>query len=454
MSDQKETIVIIGGQWGDEGKGKLVDILSEDVDIITRCVGGNNAGHTVIVDGKKFAFHLMPSGILNTGTIVFIGNGVVLSLPGLFEEIRNVEKQGILTEGRIKISDKTHLVLPIHIGLDKKNEERLSRTGKKIGTTCKGIGPTYSSKTSRCGIRVCDLYQEGLAKKFLNLYEFWYYEHFNSNEPEFKFNLMNTVKELTKQYYEFAEKIRGMVVDDYWINTALNNNKKLLVEGANATMIDVNTGTYPYVTSSSCTIGGVFTGLNISPIGIKLNCIGIMKAYLTRVGEGPFPTELSTQLNDNDDKKSIDYGVGKHLATKGHEFGTTTGRPRRCGWFDLIQAKYACMINRFTSINLAKLDILSGLNEINVCEEYTYVKDNKILNNSGNQFPSSIDELANVKPVYRTFPGWQEDISNCKTWDALPNNAREYILYIEEFLNTPIKYIGVGPDRNDIIIRE
>lgn len=454
MSDQKETIVIIGGQWGDEGKGKLVDILSEDVDIIARCAGGNNAGHTVIVDGKKFAFHLMPSGILNTGTTVFIGNGVVLSLSGLFEEIDNVEKQGISTKGRIKISDKTHLVLPIHIGLDKKNEERLNKTGTKIGTTCKGIGPTYSSKASRCGIRVCDLYQEGLDKKILNLYEFWYYENFISNEPEFKFNLMNTIKELTKDYIEFGKKIQSMVVNDYWINDALNNNKKLLVEGANATMIDVNTGTYPYVTSSSCTIGGVFTGLNISPIGLKLNCIGIMKAYLTRVGSGPFPTELPTQLNKNDDKNSIDYGVGNHLATNGHEFGTTTGRPRRCGWFDLVQARYACMVNKFTSINLTKLDILSGLNEIKVCEKYMFVKDNKVLDQNSFKFPSSIEELSNVKPVYRTFPGWKENISGCKSWKELPNNAREYILYIENVLNIPIKYIGVGPDRNNVIIKE
>jgi len=233
-----------------------------------------------------------------------------------------------------------------------------------------------------------------------------------------------------------------MVVDDYWINNAFLSKGRLLVEGSNATMIYVNTGTYPFVTSSSCTIGGVFTGLNISPIGLNLNSIGIVKAYLTRVGEGPFPTELNT-----------DDGVGHHLANVGHEFGTTTGRPRRCGWFDLVQARYACMVNKFTSINLTKLDILTGLDEIKICEEYTFEKDGKILDRNGFAFPTSIEELGYVKPVYRTFPGWQEDISKCKSWNELPNNAKEYILYIENQLNIPIKYIGVGPDRNDVIVR-
>jgi len=416
-----QVCVVLGSQWGDEGKGKLVDILSERYDIIARCQGGSNAGHTIVVNGKKFAFHLLPSGILHPMTVCLIGNGVVLHLPTLFKELASLDEKGIEYKGRLFISDRAHLLFDYHQIVDGMQEDELA--GEKIGTTKRGIGPCYSMKAQRTNLRVGDLrymkhFSENLAKNVESIQKRYKFEYDVPAEVE--------------RYKKYAEMLEPMIVDSVaYVNDAYDAGKKILIEGANATMLDLDFGTYPFVTSSSASIGGACTGLGIAPSLIDCS-VGIVKAYTTRVGSGPFPTELLDEL-------------GNQIREKGHEYGTTTGRPRRCGWLDTFVLKYTHQINRFTHLNITKLDVLSDLAEIKIGVGYSY-KGQKLTH-----FPSNLEVLANVEVEYETMPGWQSDITKVRSFDELPEAAKKYIKRIEELVGCPIKWVGVGPGRDEMI---
>ncbi|OSD08269.1 Adenylosuccinate synthetase [Trametes coccinea BRFM310] len=423
--------VVLGAQWGDEGKGKLVDILSAEFDICARCAGGNNAGHTIVVPmgpekvKKTFAFHLLPSGLVNPKCTGLIGSGVVVHVPSFFAELDALEEQGLDCTGRLFISDRAHLVFDFHQIVDGLKEVELG--GSSIGTTKKGIGPAYSSKASRSGLRVHHLFDhETFAQKFRKLVEgrfkrYGYFEY-------------DTEGEIVR-YKALAERLRPYVIDSVvYLHKSLSEGKKVLVEGANALMLDIDFGTYPFVTSSSTTIGGVCTGLGIPPKMIG-KTIGVIKAYTTRVGGGPFPTE---QLNE----------VGVHLQEVGREFGVTTGRRRRCGWLDLVVMKHSCLINGYDSLNLTKLDILDDLEEIKVAVKY--LVDDKELPG----FPADLEVLAKVDVVYVTLPGWKQSITSATTFEELPENCKKYIEFIEKFLNVPIEWIGVGPGRESMVKKE
>ncbi|SOV07021.1 Adenylosuccinate synthetase [Ustilago sp. UG-2017a] len=430
-SDSKtggKATVLLGSQWGDEGKGKLADVLSGQMDVCARCAGGNNAGHTIVADVNgvktKFDFHLLPSGLVNPRCAGFIGSGVVVHVPSFFAELDNIEKKGLNCDGRLFISDRAHLVFDFHQVVDGLKEVELG--GSSIGTTKKGIGPAYSSKASRSGLRVHHLYDPELfASKFRKLVEgrFKRYGHFE----------YDTEGEIAR-YRAFAERLRPHIVDGVtFIHTALAQNRKVLVEGANALFLDLDFGTYPFVTSSSTSIGGVLTGLGIPPTAIG-DVIGVMKAYTTRVGMGPFPTELHEE-------------IGHHLQEVGAEYGVTTGRRRRCGWLDLVMMRYSCLINGYTSLNLTKLDVLDQLKELKIA--IGYVVDGKELPS----FPADLEVLAKVEVEYKTLPGWQQDISKAQTWEELPENCRKYVEFIEQFLGVKIEWIGVGPARESMIHR-
>jgi len=418
--------VVLGAQWGDEGKGKLVDILSQKYDVCARVAGGSNAGHTIVVDGVKYKFHLLPSGILNPDATCLIGNGVVIHLPSFLKELEALETKGINYKGRVFISDRAHLVFDFHQAVDGALEQRLGRN--KIGTTKKGIGPAYASKISRNGIRVGDLKNwEYFEQRFRALAE----HHMRSYE-----GLEVDIEKELAYYKSISERICGMTRDTIDLtNKKYAEGKKILVEGANATMLDIDFGTYPYVTSSNPSIGSVLTGLGVSPR--KLNGIyGTVKAYCTRVGEGPFPTELD-----------ISVGIGHHLANVGAEIGTTTGRSRRCGWLDIPQLKYSVAINGYTSLNLTKVDVLTGLPQIKLATKYKHKGEYL------STMPASLHQLQDVDVEFETMPGWSEDISRCKTFDQLPVNCQNYILRIEQLTEVPIRWIGIGPNRLDVIDR-
>lgn len=416
-----QVCTILGSQWGDEGKGKLVDILGQDYDIVARCGGGSNAGHTIVVDGVKFAFHLLPSGILHKDTTCLIGNGVVIHLPTFFKELEALDEKGVDYADRIKISDRAHLLFDYHQMVDGMREAELG--GEKIGTTKKGIGPCYSTKATRIGLRVGDL-------RFMKHFE----ENLRRNVDELqkRFQFEYDVEAEIEKYRSYAEKLDSMIIDSVeYVNTAHEEGKKILVEGANATMLDLDFGTYPFVTSSNPSIGGACTGLGLSPD--KLDCrIGIVKAYTSRVGAGPFPTELDNEL-------------GEKIREKGHEYGTTTGRPRRCGWLDTVVVKYAHMVNNFTSINITKLDILDELDEIKIGIGYSY--EGKKLSS----FPASLEVLDNVEVEYETLPGWNTDITKCRSYEELPENAKNYLKRIEELVGCKVQWVGVGPQRDEMI---
>ncbi|XP_037551196.1 adenylosuccinate synthetase isozyme 1 [Nematolebias whitei] len=420
--------VVLGAQWGDEGKGKVVDLLATEADIVCRCQGGNNAGHTVVVDGKEYDFHLLPSGIINTKCTSLIGNGVVIHLPGLFEEGDKNEKKGLKGwEKRLIVSDRAHLVFDFHQVVDGLQEtERQAQEGKNIGTTKKGIGPAYSSKASRIGLRVCDLMGDfnDFSTRFKNLVL-----HYQSMYPSLKVDADDQLKKLK----DYAERLRPMVRDGvYYMYESLHGPpKKILVEGANAALLDIDFGTYPFVTSSNCTVGGVCTGLGIPPLNIG-DVFGVAKAYTTRVGIGAFPTE---QLNE----------VGELLQTRGHEVGVTTGRKRRCGWLDLVIVRYANMINGFTAIALTKLDILDVLDEIKVGVAY------KLNGKKIPHFPANMNILHKVEVEYETLPGWKTDTSAARKWNDLPARAQNYIRFIENHTGVPIKWVGVGKSRECMI---
>ncbi|KZT69904.1 Adenylosuccinate synthetase, partial [Daedalea quercina L-15889] len=420
--------VVLGTQWGDEGKGKLVDILAADTDICARCAGGNNAGHTIVAPmgpekvSTRFAFHLLPSGLVNPTCTGLIGNGVVVHLPSFFEELDALQAQGLDCTGRLFVSDRAHLVFDFHQIVDGLKEVELG--GKSIGTTKKGIGPAYSAKASRSGLRIHHLFDhENFAAKFRKVVEgrFKRYGHFE----------YDTEGEILR-YKTLAERLRPYVIDSVtYIHRSLAEGKKILVEGANALMLDLDFGTYPFVTSSSTTIGGVCTGLGIPPKKIG-TVIGVMKAYTTRVGGGPFPTE---QLND----------IGVHLQEVGREFGVTTGRRRRCGWLDLVVMKHSCLINGYDSLNLTKLDVLDDLAEIKVAIKYTV--DGRELDG----FPADLELLAKVEVVYVVLPGWKTVITAATTYEELPENCKKYIVFVEQFLGVPIEWIGVGPGRESMV---
>ncbi|TIA92515.1 hypothetical protein E3P99_00580 [Wallemia hederae] len=425
--------VILGAQWGDEGKGKLVDILAHDVDVDARCAGGNNAGHTIVVedfptkDGpkkQKFDFHLLPSGLVNEKCVGLIGNGVVVHVPSFFDELQQLIDKGLDCADRLFISDRAQVVFDFHQIVDGLKEVELG--GSSIGTTKKGIGPAYSSKASRSGLRIHHLYDDDFEHKFRKIVEgrFKRYGHFE----------YDTEAEI-KRYKDLANRLRPHIVDGVaFIHNALKSNKKVLVEGANALMLDIDFGTYPFVTSSSTSIGGVCTGLGIPP-GRVGEVYGVVKAYTTRVGGGPFPSE---QLND----------VGVHLQEVGAEYGVTTGRRRRTGWLDLVVMQYSNIINGYTQLNLTKLDVLDQLKEIKIAVAYHL--DGKKLES----FPADLNLLEKVDVEYATLPGWQSDISKCRKWTDLPENARKYVEYIEQYLGVPVTSIGVGAGRSDMVLKE
>lgn len=424
-----KTVAVVGSQWGDEGKGKVIDFLATQADVVIRGQGGNNAGHTLVVDGKKFALRLIPSGILNPNTINVIGNGIVFDPKGFFEEIEMLESNGICTKN-IKISDRAHIVFPYHKELDGLAEE--ARGDNKIGTTKKGIGPCYMDKTERSGIRVCDLMnKEVFAKKLKLQIEAKNKIVTGVYEKEAMFDF----DEVYNEFIVYAEKMKPYVDDTTVIvYDAIKAGKKVLFEGAQGTLLDLDLGTYPFVTSSHPISGGFAVGAGVGPNMIK-DVVGIVKAYTTRVGEGPFVTELFDETGDR-------------IRTQGHEFGTVTGRARRCGWFDAVIVKYAARVNGLTSISFMLLDVLTGFDKIKICTAYKM--GDKIIDN----FPASLEDLAKCEPVYEELDGWHEDITKVENFDDLPENAKKYIARIEELIDVNIDLVSVGPNRTQTIIRK
>lgn len=416
--------VVLGSFFGDEGKGKIIDYLSTTANVSVRCSGGNNAGHTIKVNGEKFAFHLVPSGILSSNTKAIIGNGVVIDPKVLIEEINNLEQHGYSTKN-LFISNKAHVIMPYHIQLDKLLEE--NRGSSKIGTTARGIGPTYCDKYERSGIRMEDFVTSNFQKLALKNIE-------NKNKifEAFGYPTLDANK-IISEYKEYAKILAPYVKDTITIiHKSLDNNESILCEGAQASLLDIDFGTYPYVTSSNPTIGGVCTGTGIGAKDIG-EVYGVLKAYASKVGEGPFLTE-----QDNE--------IGNTIRELGHEYGTTTKRPRRCGWLDLVALKYASRINGFTGLAINHLDTIGKLNKIQLCVAYNHK--GKI----SMDFSTNPTYISNCTPVYEEFEGNFGNLSKIKTKDELPENAKKYLKRIEEVVQVPIKFIGTGSDRNDMII--
>ncbi|MFW6306071.1 MAG: adenylosuccinate synthase [Bacillota bacterium] len=419
--------IVVGSQWGDEGKGKITNMLAQTADVIVRFGGGNNAGHTVIVGEEKFELHLIPSGILYPEKENVIGNGVVIDPEALVEEMNMVEERGVSLDN-LYISESAHVIMPYHRLLDKVEEER--KGDAKIGTTGKGIGPAYTDKIARRGIRIIDtLDRDRFFKKLKSTlkYQNLILEKVYNTDPM-------DAEEVMNQYEEFIEKLRPRVKNTATLlEKAYNEEKRIFFEGAQGTLLDVDHGTYPFVTSSNPTAGGVCTGAGVGPTRID-DVIGVAKAYLTRVGEGPFPTELENKL-------------GEYLREKGHEFGVTTGRPRRCGWFDVPIIKHAVRVNGLTEIAITKLDVMTGMEEIKICTAYQY-KGKEIT-----EFPLENGMLTECKPIYKTLEGWEKDITGIQEYEKLPEAARKYVGLIEEYAGVPVKIIGTGPEREEAIIR-
>lgn len=418
--------VVIGSQWGDEGKGKVVDLLSEDLDIVARYQGGANAGHTIMWGDKTFVLHLVPSGIFHEGVTCVIGNGVVIDPVAVMEEIRMIQDLGYSVDGRLLISHNAHLIMPYHKKIEAAREQ--SRDASAIGTTGRGIGPSYVDKFARTGIRVVDLLdRDVLSKKLRTSIE----EKNAILKSVYGAETLN-VEAIVDEYVEFDKLIDPYVTDTtQYLCNALKDGKHILAEGAQGSLLDVDFGTYPFVTSSHPTVGGCCTGLGVPPTAIN-RVIGIVKAYCTRVGNGPFPTELEDE-------------TGERLREEGGEFGATTGRPRRCGWLDLVALRYTSMINGMTDYAITKMDVLSGFDEIKVCTAYRY--DGK----ETSRFPSETQTLERVEPVYETLPGWQEDISEVQSADDLPEAARDYLRFITEWTGVSISMISTGPKREQTI---
>jgi adenylosuccinate synthase len=421
-------IVLLGAQWGDEGKGKATDLLGSSVDYVVKYNGGNNAGHTIVIDGEKYALHLLPSGILTPGCTPVIGNGVVIDLAVLFEEIDGLEARGVDTSGLL-VSASAHLIGPHHRTIDKVAERFLGKA--KLGTTGRGIGPTYADKMSRVGVRVQDLFDEKILRQkvegALELKNHLLVKVYNRRAI--------TVDEVAEEFLSYADRLRPMVADTVLVlGEALDRGETVLLEGGQATLLDVDHGTYPFVTSSNPTSGGACTGSGIPPTRID-RVIAVVKAYTTRVGSGPFPTEL---LDD-------DRAAGERLRTDGAEFGTTTGRPRRCGWYDAVVARYAARVNGVTDFVLTKLDVLTGWERIPVCVAY------EVDGIRQDEMPMTQTDFHHAKPVYEHFDGWDEDISGARSLDDLPKTAQQYVRALEEMSGAPMSAIGVGPGRDQTI---
>ncbi|WP_433585459.1 adenylosuccinate synthase [Microbacterium hydrocarbonoxydans] len=420
-------IVIVGVQWGDEGKGKATDLLGERTDWVVKFNGGNNAGHTVVVGDEKYALHLLPSGILSPGVTPVIGNGVVIDLEVLFSELEALSARGI-DVSRLKVSANAHIITQYHRTLDKVTERFLGK--RNIGTTGRGIGPAYADKINRVGIRVQDLFDENILRQKV--------EGALDQKNHLLVKVFNrravTVDEIVEELLSYAERLRPMVADTgHLIAEALGRGEVVVFEGGQATMLDIDHGTYPFVTSSTATAAGAASGSGVGP-GSLDRIVGIVKAYTTRVGSGPFPTELFDEQ-------------GEWLRKQGFEFGTTTGRPRRVGWYDAPITRYATRINGITDLVLTKLDILTGLEQVPVCVAYDV---------DGVRFdevPVNQTEFHHATPILEYFPGWSEDISTARTFEDLPQNAQDYVLALEKMSNTRISVIGVGPERDQVIVR-
>jgi adenylosuccinate synthase len=420
------TVIVVGAQWGDEGKGKLVDVLTEKADIVARFQGGHNAGHTVVINSEKYVLHLIPSGILHKKTVCIIGNGVVVEPAALLEEIRGLQERGIKVGKNLLVSKNAHLIMPYHIALDQAGEKMLGK--KCIGTTGRGIGPTYVDKMARTGIRVGDL-----------LYPDKFMGKIRANLRQVNFLLKHlygsrgfSARKICEEYLGYAEVLKKHIADtDVMLNEAAAAGKNLLLEGAQGTLLDIDHGTYPYVTSSSAIAGGACTGLGIGPTKIG-RVLGVVKAYTTRVGSGPFPTELSD-------------AVGEEIRRRGGEFGATTGRPRRCGWLDTVILRHAAMVNGLTGIALTKLDILDGLDTIKICTAYKYR--GKIYSH----FLKELDAFETCTPVYEEMKGWKGSTVGVKQFRKLPKEARAYIERIQELVGVKADIVSTGRKRDELI---
>ncbi|HXV19112.1 MAG TPA: adenylosuccinate synthase [Candidatus Omnitrophota bacterium] len=418
--------VLVGAQWGDEGKGKIIDILSKDVDLVVRYQGGNNAGHTVIKKSGEFVLHLIPSGIFHKKVRCVIGNGVVVDPKALIQEIDELESKGISVKGRLFVSERAHLIFPFHRIYDRLREDKKGFI--KIGTTGRGIGPSYGDKALRSGIRVIDLYDPPLFKKKLEKSLLEKNEIFQKiyGIEAFDFDA------IYKEYMGYADRIKAFVCDAaVLVNEAISRKRNVLFEGAQGTHLDVDHGTYPFVTSSYVTAGGASVGSGVPPTAID-KVIGVVKAYTTRVGEGPFPTEFGPDLMEE-------------IRKKGKEFGATTGRPRRCGWFDAVLVRYSCMVNGISEIAVTKIDVLDDLKSIKICVGYRH--EGKIIKN----FPASLTAQEKAEPIYESHPGWLQDTSGAKRYSDLPVNARRYLKRLTELLGVPISILSVGSHENQTL---
>lgn len=420
-------VVIVGAQWGDEGKGKIVDVLTEKADAVARYQGGHNAGHTVVINSEKFVLHLIPSGILHPDKLCVIGNGVVIEPSSLISEINELKQRGIKIGGNLLVSKTAHLIMPYHIAIENENERM--KGSKKIGTTGRGIGPTYVDKMARIGMRVVDLYSRGIFREKLesNLLEVNHVLEGRYKTKGFR------VDEIYEKYMRYADELTHHVADtDIVINDMLSKNRKILFEGAQGTLLDVDHGTYPFVTSSSAVAGGACTGLGIGPTRIS-RVLGVVKAYTTRVGEGPFPSEMKD-------------AIGEELRQKGGEYGATTGRPRRCGWLDFVGLRHAVRVNGLTGIAITKLDILDGLDRIKICVAY------KVGDRVLHDLPKDLSLLQKAEPVYEETGGWKQSTIGAKKFEALPKEAQIYIKKIEESLGVHVDIISTGQRRDELII--
>jgi len=422
-----KNVVVLGTQWGDEGKGKIVDLLTDQVSLVSRFQGGHNAGHTLVIDGKKTVLHLIPSGVLRAGVTCLIGNGVVLSPEALFTEIAMLEANGVPVRERLRLSPACPLILPYHIALDQARETR--RGSARIGTTGRGIGPAYEDKVARRGLRLGDvldmqIFAEDL-REVMDYHNFALTQYYGVEAVDYQQTL--------DRVQAWAEQLRPMIADVTDIlHTARENGESILFEGAQGSLLDIDHGTYPFVTSSNTTAGGTATGSGFGPLYLDY-VLGITKAYTTRVGSGPFPTEL-------------DCEVGQHLGEKGHEFGATTGRQRRCGWFDAVAVHHANRINSVSGICLTKLDVLDGLDSVKICIGYQDANGQPV------SVPFDAEGWEKVQPIYEELPGWHDSTIGAQTLEELPQNARNYIKRLEELLHTPVDIISTGPDRVETIV--
>lgn len=419
-------VVIVGSQWGDEGKGKMTDYLSQEADVVVRSQGGNNAGHSIVFEGKKYALRLVPCGIFGSRKLAIIGNGVVVNPKALLDEIHYLNENGIKTDN-LRISNRAHITMPYHIVFDECEEAAKGKN--KVGTTKRGIGPTYMDKVSRIGIRMCDLLEPDVfeAKLRRNL------ELKNAILTKVYGHEALRFGDIYNDYLEYGKELKKYVADtSLLINDAMDKGEKVLFEGAQGTMLDIDEGTYPYVTSSNPVSGGAATGAGVGPNRLD-TIVGICKAYCTRVGAGPFPTELNDEIGDR-------------IRETGHEYGVVTGRPRRVGWFDSVAMRHAWRADGLTYLSLNLLDVLSGFKKVKICTAYEL--DGKQID----YYPASLSELQRCKPVYEELPGWGEDITKAKSWDDLPTNAQNYLKRISELSRTPLATVSVGPDRDQTII--